>query len=437
MTDLWLSLPAFVQDLLWTILLLAPGLAIGSLTLTGYDAWPLAKAILWRFRGTISIFVLLIAVSVGLGIALSAQDRALRHGTAQAADKFDLIVAAPGSELTAMFAAVYLQPSDMGLLSGQVFNEIASHEKVAFAAPLAFGDSFGNAAVVGTTSDFVSYLAEGKIEGRLWATSQEAVLGALVPLEIGDEFEPTHGEGEATEENVHDEEHLTAVGRMAPTGTPWDRAILIPIEAVWEIHGLANGHKIEAGDQIGAPFDAELFPGTPAIVVHPKELWASYALKSEFTRDSETMAFFPGSVLSNLYTVMGDIRQAMSFMAFVTQMLVVASVLLGLFIISRLFQRQIALLRAIGSPTRFIFAVVWTFGAALILAGAIFGIGFGLAFAALLSSIISARTDILIVANLGWSEIHFVAGFVSLALLLNLAPAVKSTSVSIINNLRG
>ena len=35
---------------------------------------------------------------------------------------------------------------------------------------------------------------------------------------------------------------MTIVGRMRPTGTPWDRAIVVPIEYNWSVHGLGTGH---------------------------------------------------------------------------------------------------------------------------------------------------------------------------------------------------
>lgn len=465
MTDLWQSLPPLAQDILWTILLLLPALAVGGLTLRGYAPWPLVRAILWRFRWSSAMFVLLIAISVGMGIGLLAQERGLRRGTAMAADKFDLVVSAPGSELTVMFAAVYLQPSDMPLLSGEVYAEIAGDEGVSIAAPLAFGDSYGEAPVIGTTAEFVRYLADDRIEGRLWEASGEAVAGALVPLELGAEFTPAHGAGDAAEHDAHGDAHLTVVGRMAPTGTPWDRAILLPIEAVWEVHGLANGHApaaeheedghaeeghaeegqakeghAEAHDhqttRLGPPFDPEYFPGTPVIVVHAEQLWANYALRSRYTRDAETMAFFPGTVLSTLYRVMGDIRQAMSVMALVTQVLVASSVLLGLFILTHLFRRQIALLRALGAPARFAFAVVWLFGATLLLAGAALGLLTGLGAANALSRVVTARTDVLVQAPLGWSEIHFLAAFVSVTLLLSLVPAAFILRTPVVAGLR-
>lgn len=146
----------------------------------------------------------------------------------------------------------------------------------------------------------------------------------------------------------HDTHLLDRLDRLPRSSTPWDRAILVPVESVWAVHGLASGHAPDRADQIGPPFDAAYFPGTPAGIVCADELWANYALRSEFNRDAETMAFFPGTVLAELYRVMGDVRQAMSLMTVVTRVLVAASVLLGLFILSRLFQRQTAMLRALG-----------------------------------------------------------------------------------------
>lgn len=419
----WDTLPVLAQDIALTALLLVPALLVGALVLRGYAPWTLVWAILRRFRGASALFVLLIAISVGMGIGLLAQERGLRRGTAQAADKFDLVISAPGSELSVMMAAVFLQPSDMPLLDGATYAEISTHDKVSIAAPLAFGDSFGPSPVIGTTADFARYLADGQIEGRMWQDTHEALVGALVDLHIGDGFEPAHGHGDAAEHDAHEGADLTVVGRLAPTGTPWDRAILLPIEAVWGVHGLANGHAPERADQLGPPFDPAYFPGTPAVVVRSEALWANYALRSEFTRDRDTMAFFPGAVLSQLYRVLGDIRQIMSLMALVTQILVAAAVLLGLFIVSRLFHRHIALLRALGAPARFVLAVVWSFGAVLLSAGAVLGLCIGIGAATLLARVVTAHTDILVTAPLGWTEIHFLAGFVSVTLVLSLLPA--------------
>jgi len=436
MIGIWRGLPAAAQDSLLMLVLLLPGLVLAAVVLRGFVPGPLVRALLWRFRWANLVFVGLIAVSVGMGIGLIAQERGLRQGTARAADKFDMVISAPGSELTMMLAAVFLQASDVPLLDGETYAEVSGHERVEIAAPLAFGDSWEGAPVVGTIADFVTYLSDGQIEGRLWGETFEAVAGAAVPLAIGDTFTPSHGIGEGADDQAHGDS-FTITGRLPRTGSPWDRAIMVPVEAVWSVHGLADGHAPEAVDRLGPPFDPAYFPGTPAIVVRAESLPAIYALRSQFTRDAETMAFFPGTVLTDLYRVMGDVRQAMSALTLVTQVLVAASVLLGLFILSRLFRRQLALLRALGAPPRFVVAVVWSYAAALLVTGCALGLALGYGTAAVLSRVVTARTDILVEARPGWTELHLSAGFLSAMLLLSLVPAWSVLRARVMDGIRG
>ncbi|MGP3698528.1 ABC transporter permease [Rhodobacter sp. NSM] len=436
MSELWRQVPALAQDVVLLLALLAPTALIGLVVLRGFALAPLLGGLLRRQTAISAVFAALIAVSVGLGVGLIAQERGLRQGTARAADRFDLVIAAPGSEITAMLAAVYLQPSDMALVDGETYDRIAGHPGVRLVAPIGFGDSWNGAPVVGTTSDFVRHLSGGLDEGRMFSTEGEAVAGARLPIAIGDRFEPAHGTGHGAEEGAHEEAAYEVVGRMPLTGTPWDRALLVPIESVWSVHGLANGHGDDWTGAVGPPFDPSRFPGTPAVMVRAQSLGATYGLRAEFT-DDRTMAFFPGTVLARLHALMGDIRQAMSVLAVITQVLVTAGVLAGLMMLTRLIARRLALLRALGAPRRFVFALTWSFAVTLILAGAAGGLILGIGATAAISAAITARTDILVRASLGWPELHLVAGFVSLTALLALVPAYLTMNRPVIADLRG
>lgn len=435
MADLWLSLPVGLQDALVASGLLLPGLLIGLAVVFGFRPWTLAGAMLWRFRGANAVFVALIAVAVALGAGLTAQERALRQGSARAAEPFDLALGAPGSEISLVLSAVYLQPADLPLLSGETFAEVAADPEVDLAAPIAFGDSVAGAPVVGTTAEFVEHLSGELAEGRMFADHFEAVIGAYAPVSLGDALEPAHGQGEMAEHGGHGGTIYEVVGRMPPTGSPWDRAILVPVEAVWELHALPTGHAPERAEQLGPPFDPEWFPGTPAILVRADEVWANYALRDRYTR-ADVMGVFPGTVLAGLYSLLRDVREAMSLMAVITQGLVVAAVLAGLALLVRVFARGLALLRALGAPRRFVLAVVWSCAAALVGLGSALGLVLGWAVAAILSRIVTSRTDILVVARIGWTEAQLVAGFVSLALLLALLPAVLASRRSPLEDLR-
>jgi putative ABC transport system permease protein len=79
------------------------------------NPFPIVVALFRRNRATVLLFVCLVMLAVALGVAVSAQERALRQGSARAADRFDLIVGAPGSQTELLMNIVYLQPSAVEL----------------------------------------------------------------------------------------------------------------------------------------------------------------------------------------------------------------------------------------------------------------------------------------------------------------------------------
>ena len=435
MIDLWESLAPTTQDGCFLVILCLPGLVLGLVVFYGYRPGRIVRSLLWRYRWTNLLFIALMGLSVGVGTALIAQERGIRAGMARSAAKFDLIIAAPGSRIDMLLAAVYLQPVDVPLLDGYLLEELSAEPQVALAAPIAYGDSYRGHPVIGSTAAFVAHLTDGLAEGRIFRTTAEAIAGARVPLEIGSSFTPAHGHGPAADEDAHHGARLEIVGRMPMTGSPWDNAIIVAVESVWQVHGMGTGHPPDQVNTLGPPFDPALFPGTPAILVRAESLWANYALASNYTRP-DAMAFFPGTVLSRLFNLIGDIRQAMSLMATLSQVLVAAGVLAGLLVLARLFARRFALLRALGAPRRFVFAVMWGYTATLISAGAALGLACGYLAVAVLSRIITRRTDILVEAVLGWPEFHLVAAFFSLTLFLALLPASIVYGRAVVADLR-
>ena len=73
-----------------------------------------------RFKSGALAVVVLIALSVALSVTVTLQERAVRLGSARAAEKFDLLVGAAGSETQLALSAVFLQPSPLPLMSGGV-----------------------------------------------------------------------------------------------------------------------------------------------------------------------------------------------------------------------------------------------------------------------------------------------------------------------------
>ncbi|MGB6116865.1 MAG: ABC transporter permease [Mesorhizobium sp.] len=391
---------------------------------------PLVLASLRRNRVTAGLFVVLIAVAVALGIAISAQERALRQGSARAADRFDLIVAAPGSANDVLFSVIYLDPTAVELLDPETSLKVLGEPRAEFAAPIGFGDNHDGSPVIGTTAAFIDHLSGGLAEGRVFAAVNEAVLGALATEQIGDHLDIGHGHGhghdadadshgEEGEEEGHDA--VTVVGRMKPTGTPWDRAVIVPIEYNWVAHGLGTGHA-DGETRIGPPFDPAKLPGIPAIVVKPQSVAAAYGLRNLY-RTAQSTAFFPAEVLTGIYALMGNVAQVMSVLTIAAQTLVVAAILAGIFALLDLQRQRFAVLRALGAPARFIFATVWLYVTALIGAGALIGLPLGWAAAAIVSNLVAAQTGVAMRATVGSTEFTLVAILLGVGMLLALVPA--------------
>ena len=442
MSDLWYALPAAAQDAVLAIALLLPvalGLVVAN---AGLSTGPPVRALLRRHRGTAVTFVALIALGVAVATAVLVQERGLRRGSARAADPFDVIVTAPGSEVTAMLAAVYLQSAPLPLVPGERLAEVAAHPATRLAAPLAFGDSVDGAPLVGTVRELVAHLVErtsdGAVEGRLFERADEAVVGAATPFAIGDVLVPAHGVGFVEAE--HAGTRLRVVGRLPAGGTPWDGAVVAPVEALWLAHGLGDGHAARgagagagaAGEgpgagarPIGPPFDPDRVPGVPAIVALADSYAGAYALRAEFT-DAATMAFFPGEVLARLHALLGDVRRAMSVLALATQALVAVAVLLALSILVRGFDARFATLHALGAPRRYLFAVVWRHALVLVGAGTLVGLVLGVGLARALSGVLAARTGVDVGAGVSASDAVPAAAFVLVGATLALVPAWRA-----------
>ena len=408
------------------------------------NPFPVVIADLRALRWVAWAAPLLVAIAVALGVAISAQETALRRSSAQAADDFDLLIGAPGSHTQLVLTTVYLQPEAIPLVDGALLNALSGDERVRAAAPIAFGDSVRGHPVVGTTEAFATRWGRvAPAEGRAFAREGEAIIGADVGLRIGETVTPSHGvatRGDAADKSGddarhrHDGVHYVAVGRLPRFGTPWDNAILVPIESVWETHGLGNGHATEDA-KLGPPFDAAKLPGVPAIVVKPRAVADAYALRAQY-RQGGTVAFFPAEVLVGLYAALGDVRDVLVVATTLNDVLVFTATTMLLLALAGLRRRRYAVLRALGASRSYILLSVWL-GAALILAtGCLLGLAVGGLAAWLVGQLVEQRTGLVLAVGIGLPEILAVLGLIVVGSLMALLPAIASFRTPVGDSLR-
>ncbi len=400
---------------------------------------PVVLADIRHSRAGCIAVVCLIAVAVALGVAVIAQERALRQGSAMAADAFDLLIGAPGSQAQLVLTSVYLQPAALPLMPGDILRRLQEEPNVAYAAPIAFGDSFRGYPVVGSTVDFLSQGGKVRLaEGRAFMTHHEVVVGANVSLRLGDKFAPVHGEprshGDEDDAHVHEGFEYEVVGRMARLGNPWDRAIIAPVEAVWEVHALPDGHASGA-ERLGPPWDGAEVPGVPAIVVKPKSVADAYRLRAKY-RTGGTMALFPAEVLVELYSILGDARDLLAAIAVATQALVIVAILLAVFASLALRRRQLAVLRALGASRRYLLLAVWTHVSIMIALGAGFGLVLGWLGAMGLSHLFFLKTGIVLPVTLGMPEFGVVVAVIAVGATLAVVPSWSTYRQSVSSALR-
>lgn len=409
------------------------------------NPWPMVAADLRGLRWIAWVVPVVVAVAVAIGIAVGAQERSLRLASARAADDFDLLVGAPGSQAQLVLTTVYLQPDALTLTDGAVLNALAADPRVVAAAPIAFGDMVHGYPVVGTTAAFAGRWGRLTPEsGRMFAAEGEAVIGADVRLDLGARVVPAHGlshqghlgeEGEEEAHHHHEGESYLVVGRMPRLGSPWDRAILVPVESVWEIHGLGNGHDAE-DVALGPPFQAAHVPGVPAVVVKPRGVGDAYGLRAQY-RQGGTMALFPAEVLVSVYRNLGDVAQVLKVVAALNDLVVFVCVLFLLIALVGLRRRRYAVLRALGAPPAFVLATVWL-GAFLLLGlGCVGGLGLAWGVAALAGQLIEARTGLHLGVHMGAEDLAFAAMVLAAGSLFALGPALAVYRVAPHTALRG
>lgn len=394
-----------------------------------FNPWPMVHADLRRNLLLVWVTVALVAISVATGIAVISQERALRQGSARAADDFDVLVGAPGSATQLVLTSVYLRPQAIPLLDGALLAKASSAAGVKYAAPIAFGDNWQGHSIIGTIADFASRGGTlAPVQGRIFEKRGEAVVGAGVPLAIGASFSPAHGrqhaadDDEARADPAHSAVRYTVVGRLPARHTIWDTAILVPVEDVWSVHGLSPDRADTAGTHIGPPWNQKYLPGVPAIAIKPDSVAAAYRLRGQF-RTPLSLALFPAEVLNDLYLALGNVRDLMSLLVITTQVLVVVAVLMALLVGFLARKRQFAVLRAMGASRLYVFSVVWIEVALLITAGAAIGVLLGWASSVGLSYWLQAQVGFDLPVRLGAAEGMLVGSLILVGALVATLPA--------------
>ena len=341
---------------------------------------------------------------------------------------FDAVLGARGSKLQLVLNAIFHLEASPGNITAADFEMIRRHPAVKMAIPLALGDTVQGWRIAGTVEALFNDLefapgrryafASGGRNFKLGA--EEAVVGSYAAQQLGwkagSTFHPHHGlSAEAGHE--HDEVY-TVVGVLAPTNTPADRVIWIPLEGVQTM----SGHNPLAATELSA------------VLIQLRAPAAGLMLNNMLNASGGKLTFaYPiSSIVAELFNKISWVDKVLTLVAWLVAAVAAGSVLVSIYNSMSARARDIAILRALGARRRTVFGAVVGEAAVIGLLGSAAGFAVFAGLAAFVASVIRAQTGV-VLEPLLWNPVFWwgPAVFVGLAVLGGLVPAWKAYRVPV------
>lgn len=304
----------------------------------------------------------------------------------------DLVVGAKGSPLQLILSTVYQLDAPTGNIPADAADFLKRNRLVENTIPLAMGDAYRGARIIGTNQDYLSLYSAQLDAGRPWQKPLEVVLGSRVAadnsLSIDDQFSGAHGiSGEGDE---HAEHPYRVVGVLKPTGSVIDRLILTSPESVWQVHApkddwedeefapmpsasAKNSQSGSASSTEEKSTDGEL----TAILVQYKNPLAAALLPRQVNQRSRLQAASPAYEVAKLFRLLGIGIEAFHAIAAVLVFSAALSMFIALYNALQERQSELALLRTLGAGRMTIFWSLVAESAVIALCASLLGLLLG------------------------------------------------------------
>ncbi len=336
---------------------------------------------------------------------------------------FDAVLGARGSKLQLVLNGIFHLEASPGNLAASDYELIRKHPAVKTAIPIAVGDNLRGYRIVGTVPQLltnVEYAPEkkyavapgGKVFGE---AAREAVVGSFAAerlgLKVGSTFQPFHGL--TFDEKALHEEVFTVTGILAPTNTPADKVIWVPIKGVQTM----SGHDPKAATDVSA------------VLIQLRAASAGVMLDLMINKQGNRMTFaYPvGAIMADFFGKISWFDRVLALVAYLVALVAAGSVLASIYNSMSARQRDLAILRALGARRRTIFGAVVAEAAGIGALGAAVGFAIYFGLLTLVAGVIRAQTGVV----LDVTESHAVLWICPLAMtalcaLGGAVPAVKA-----------
>ncbi len=335
-----------------------------------------------------------IALACGLLMSVWTVKTQSQAAFASTGSAFDAVLGARGSKLQLVLNAIFHLEASPGNLAYSDYLFIKRHPAVKTAIPIAVGDNLRGYRLVGTLPELFTdvELAPGKKitvqpGGRFFSAdpaAKEAVAGSFAAeklgLKPGDTFHPFHGLT-YDEKNQHAETY-TVAGVLAPTNTPMDRVIWIPLRGLQTM----SGHDPRAATDVSA------------VLVQLRAPTAGFMLDLMYNKQGNRLTFaYPvGTIIAELFSKISWFDRVLELVAYLVALVAAGSVLASIYNSMSARQRDLAILRALGARRRTIFGAVVSEAAVIGVLGALAGYVIYFVLLGVVTGIIRAQTGVVL-----------------------------------------
>lgn len=393
-----------------------------------------------------SVTVVSVALACGLVMAVFAIKRQSYDAFTGGAQGFDAVLGARGSQLQLVLNAVFHLETSPGNIPWQLYKSVEEDPGVELAVPYAVGDSYEGFRIIGTTTDlFTRFPGEGGLTvtsgGRLFtADAKEAVVGSVVAqrtgVRAGDHLEPSHGLADV-EGKAHDDEY-TVVGVLAPTNSPLDRLVFIPIEGVFRmsghvLRGTGRNYRPEEGVEI--PDEHREVSAVMLKLADPQAgMFLDQAINRQGTR--ATLAWPIGRSMADLFEKIGWVNQVLELVAYFVVVVAAGTILASLYNTMHERRREFAILRALGARRRTVFSAIVLEATTITALGALVGYAVYAVILGVAFVIVREQTGVVLQVFKPDQALWLTPlGMVVLGALAGLLPAIKAYRTDVAGNL--
>jgi putative ABC transport system permease protein len=390
-------------------------------------------------RGTVLLTIGAIAISVALLLGVQKLRGAAREGFASTVSGVDLVVGARSGPVNLLLYSVFRVGDATANVSWDSYQIVARHRDVAWTIPISLGDSHRGFRVLGTTDDYFEHyrVAGGRAlhvsQGRRFKNGPEAVIGADVARELGyhtgTQLVIAHGTADVSFAG-HENAPCTVVGVLAPTGTPVDRTVHIPLSLMEGLHAPDQGAYMILPGESEEQAHERSHPHQPitAFFVGMRDRAALLTMQralNEFEREPLS-AIIPAVALKQLWDMIGIADRALMLVAAFVVLAGLLGMLTAILVSLNERRREMAILRSVGARPRHVFSLLVAEAGLLAGAGVLLGVALAYALLAAGQGLLARHGIFAPLTGLTGTEVTMLVAIVAAALFMGLWPAWRA-----------